>query len=175
MDTRAVDARAAVRAALTGMHPLAVEDLKDSSTAGLTTALGELQPGELRQLFANLGDETLAELLAEVDPFDAARLIRKLSRAEAADVLEEMDPDDAADVVGELEDADAEAILREMEPEEAQDVRELLAYPPESAAGIMTPDFVAISAYLTVDEALQQLGRVAEEAETIYYVYVTEP
>jgi magnesium transporter len=43
----------------------------------------------------------------------------------------------------------------------------------ESAAGIMTPDFVAISPYLTADEALAQLGRVAEAAETISYVYVT--
>jgi magnesium transporter len=86
-----------------------------------------------------------------------------------------MDPDDAADVVGELHPEEAEALLVEMEHEEAQDVRELLAYPPESAAGIMTPDFVAVAPYLTVDEALDQLGRVAEEAETIYYVYVTDP
>ena len=39
----------------------------------------------------------------------------------------------------------------------------------------MTPDFVAVAPYLTADEALAQLGRVAEEAETIYYVYVTDP
>jgi magnesium transporter len=62
-----------------------------------------------------------------------------------------------------------------MEREEAYDVRQLLNYPPESAAGIMTPDFVAVAPYLTADEALAQLGRVAEEAETIYYVYVTDP
>src|SRR5437868_5429783 len=82
--------------------------------------------------------------------------------------------DGAADVVGELQPHEAEAILVEMEHEEARDVRDLLAYPPESAAGIMTPDFVAVAPYLTVDEALEQLGRVAEEAETIYYVYVTD-
>ena len=86
-----------------------------------------------------------------------------------------MHPDDAADVMGEFEPSQAEAILQEMEQEEAEDVRELLTYPPESAAGIMTPDFVSVGPYLTADEALAQLGRVAEEAETIYYVYVTEP
>ena len=122
-----------------------------------------------------LGDEALADIVAELDAFDAARLLGKLGRAQAADVLEEMDPDDAADVMGELDPSQAEAILQEMEQEEAQDVRELLNYPPESAAGIMTPDFVAVAPYLTADEALAQLGRVAEEAETIYYVYVTDP
>jgi len=69
----------------------------------------------------------------------------------------------------------AEAILHEMTQDEARDVRHLLSFPPDSAAGIMTPDFVAVSPYLTADEALTQLGRVAEDAETIYYVYVTEP
>jgi magnesium transporter len=39
----------------------------------------------------------------------------------------------------------------------------------------MTPDFVSVEPYLTAGEALAALGRVAEEAETIYYVYVTEP
>ena len=141
----------------------------------LTDALHRLDPPELAALFARLGDEALAELVAELDPFDAARLLGKLSRAQAADVLEEMDPDDAADVVGELEPHDAEAILIEMQPAEAEDVRELLAYPPESAGGIMTPEFVTVAPTLTADQALVALRRVAEEAETIYYIYVTEP
>ena len=176
MDTRiVVDVRAAVRAALADGGPLAARHLDACPPAELAEALIELEPEDLALLFVRLGDEALAELLAELDPFDAARLIGRLSRAQAADVLEEMDPDDAADVVGELEALEAEAILDQMEPAEADELRELLAYPPESAAGIMTPDFVAISPYLTVDEALAQLGRVAEEAETIYYVYVTEP
>jgi magnesium transporter len=86
-----------------------------------------------------------------------------------------MDPDDAADHVGVLDPEEAEAVLTAMEDAEARDVRQLLSYPPESAAGIMTPDFVAVAPYLTADEALDQLGRVAEEAETIYEVYVTDP
>ena len=175
MDTRVFDARAALRAALAEGHPLPVERLRACPPPELAESLTELRPDELAQLLARLGDEVLADLLAELDPFDAARLLGKLSRAQAADVLEEMDPDGATDVVGELDGPEAEAILDQMEPAEAREIRGLLAYPPESAAGIMTPDFVAVSPYLTADEALAQLGRVAEEAETIYYVYVTEP
>ncbi|MCC7372392.1 MAG: magnesium transporter [Chloroflexi bacterium] len=179
METRVLDVRAIVRAALADGHPvpptLLPDLLKAASRADLTEALADLRPDELATLFARLGDEALADLLTELEPFDAARLLGKLSRAQAADVVEEMDPDDAADVMGELHPHEAEAILDEMEHEEAEDVRHLLTYAPESAAGIMTPDFVSIAPYLAVDEALDQLGRVAEEAETIYYVYVTEP
>ena len=110
----------------------------------LTDALYSLSPGELAALFTRLGDEAIAEILADLDSYDAARLIGKLSRPQAADVLEEMAPDDAADVVDELGPLEAEAILVAMQPEEAQDLRELLSYGPDSAGGIMTPEYVAL-------------------------------
>ena len=175
MDTRTLDVRAELRAALAAGRAPDVAALQSALPEELAQALAELTPAELGRLVTRLGDEPLAELLAELDPFDAARLLGKLGRAQAADVLEEMDPDDAADVVGELEQEDAEAILVEMERHEADDVRVLLGYPPESAAGIMTPQYVAIDPALTAAEALAALGRLAEEAETVYYVYVTEP
>jgi magnesium transporter len=170
-----LDVRAVLRAALSNGHAPDLASLHAAPREELAQALADLTPHELGILVIRLGDEALADIVAELDAFDAARLLGKLGRAQAADVLEEMDPDDAADVMGELHPSDAEAILHEMEQEEAQDVRDLLNYPPESAAGIMTPDFVAVAPYLTADEALAQLGRVAEEAETIYYVYVTDP
>jgi len=169
------DVRAVLRASLSNGHTPDLAALHAAPREEFAQALAELSPLELGRLVTRLGDEALADIVAELDPFDAARLIGKLGRAQAADVLEEMDPDDAADVMGELHPRDAEAIFHEMEHEEAQDVRDLLTYPPESAAGIMTTDFVAVAPYLTADEALAQLGRVAEEAETIYYVYVTAP
>ncbi len=169
------DVRAELRDALSNGHPPDLAVLRAAPREELTQALAELDAVELGRLVTRLGDEALAELVAELDPFDAARLLRKLGSAQAADVLEEMDPDDAADVVGELRPEEAEAILVEMEQEEASDVRQLLSYPPESAAGIMTPEYVAVAPHLTVGEALAALGKLAEEAETIYYVYVTDP
>ena len=50
-------------------------------------------------------------------------------------------PDDATDVIEELPSGEAEQILIEMEPAEAAEIRELLAYPPDSAGGLMTPAF----------------------------------
>ncbi len=61
-----------------------------------------------------------------------------------------------------------------MEPAEAAEIRELLAFPPDSAGGIMTPAFVAVAPDLRADQAIAALRRVAEEAETIYYVYVID-
>lgn len=173
--TLAVDPQERLREAL------AVGDAEGVATAAtllspaeLAEVVAELPAGQLSLLFRILGDEQVARVVAEMDAGVAARVLLRLSREHAADILEEMDPDDATDVVEELKPEEAESILVQMETDEAQDIRELLAYPPESAGGLMTPEFVAVSPNLTVDETLQYLRSVAEEAETIYYVYVTD-
>jgi magnesium transporter len=141
----------------------------------LTEALVALTPSELAGIFKRFGDEQLAELVSELDPYDAARIILKLSGPQGADVLEEMPPDDAADVVEELAPSQAEALLAEMEPREARELQELLAHPEDSAGSLMTPEFVSVTPEMTAEDALARLRHVAEEAETVYYTYVTDP
>jgi len=139
--------------------------------------LEDLSSGELSVLFTFLGDETLAVLLSRLDDRDAASILQRMSVAQAADVLEEIQPDDATDIFAEMEQAAPEVastILVEMEPEEAAELRELMAYPPDTAGGIMTPAFVAVFPELRADETVVALRRVAEEAETINYVYVVD-
>jgi len=136
--------------------------------------LPDLNARSLSVLFRAMGDEWLAGIVSELDPTVAARLLVRLTDAQAADVLEEMPPDEAADVVGELREPDREDVLREMEHEEAADIRELLEYPPETAGGRMTPQFVALREGMTVDEALRYLRGLGEEADSAYYVYVSD-
>jgi magnesium transporter len=134
-----------------------------------------LDPPEVSALIQWLPDEEVSELLAELDPHEAATILRTLTRHEAADLLEAMDPDDATDVVEVLPDPVAEQILVQMEPAEAAELRELLAFPPDSAGGIMTPAYVAIAPELRADQAIAALRMVAEQAETLSYVYVLDP
>jgi magnesium transporter len=54
------------------------------------------------------------------------------------------------------------------------DVRELTAYPAESAGGIMTPAFVAVAPDLRADQSIDALRRVAEAVESLSYVYVID-
>jgi magnesium transporter len=148
-------------------EPLVLADL-------LAELLGRRDQAETAVAAELLGDELTAEVVAEMDPVDAADLLERLDPADAADVLEEMAPDDAADVFEELGDEEAEEVLGAMQAEEASELRELLTYPPDTAGGIMTPDFAAVRPSLTVEQAIAEIRRVADEAETIHYVYVTD-
>ncbi|MEJ7839169.1 MAG: magnesium transporter, partial [Thermomicrobiales bacterium] len=139
--------------------------------------LEDLTAPELSVLFSILGDEALGSLLARLDDRDAASILSRMSASQAADILEEIDPDDATDIFAEVEQSNpgvANTILVEMDPEEAAELRELMSYEPDTAGGIMTPAFVAVFPELRADETVVALRKVAEEAETINYVYVVD-
>ncbi len=59
-----------------------------------------------------------------------------------------------------------------MEPEESNDLRKLLKYRENTAGGIMTTEFAYVDQNLTVKEVLDSLRQMAEDVETIYYIYL---
>lgn len=146
----------------------------------------ELHPADLAEIISDLGRyestmllesldvKTVADTLGEVEPDFQASLIQRMADERAADVLEEMAPDEAADLLGQLPEQRSLQLLELMEDEEADDVRRLLAYPEDSAGGIMTTEYVAIPPDLTAQQAISALRETASEAETIFYVYVTD-
>ncbi|MBX3070324.1 MAG: magnesium transporter [Thermomicrobiales bacterium] len=130
---------------------------------------------EVDTLFQLIGNDRFADLLVRLEDQQAADVLEQFPVDRAADLLEEIDPDDAADIFSEIDESVSGEILVAMEPDEAAEMRELLAWPPDTAGGIMTPAFVAISPTLRADQAIAALRKVAEEAETVNYVYVTDP
>lgn len=140
----------------------------------ITERLNELSPAELDRLARMLEENEPARLLEELDPLDAAEIVSALSVAGAARVLEVVEADNAVDIVSEIEPALAEQILITMDPETAGELRELLVYQPDTAGGRMTPAFVSVAPELRADQAVTALRQVAQEAEMVFYVYVTD-
>jgi magnesium transporter len=134
----------------------------------------QLEPTEVAVLLQWLPDAEVPALLEELPPPEAARILRTLAAPRAAALLEEMDPDDAADVVEQLPSFDADRILVLMRPSEAAEIRELSEYPPDTAGGIMTPAFVAVTQETVAREAIAAIRKLVDEAETVNYVYVVD-
>jgi CBS domain-containing protein len=148
--------------------------LSELHPADLASIIADLAPRDRAGIVATLGDEALADVVEELEPEDQVDLLEGLSPERAADILEEMSPDDAADLVADLDQDTRDSILRYMEREEAEEVQELLGYPEDSAGGLMTTEFVALDERLTASEAIDRLRELEPDAETIYYVYVTD-
>jgi len=85
-----------------------------------------------------------------------------------------MDPDDAADVLEILPEPEMDQILVRMRAEDAAEIRELTAYAPDTAGGLMTPAFVAVTADATSEQAINAIRALVDEAETVNYVYVVD-
>jgi len=85
-----------------------------------------------------------------------------------------MPADQAADILGELSSAKSEELLRLMESDDAEDVRELMQYEEDTAGSLMTTEYVGLPFWLTAEQAIDELRRLAPEAETIYYLYVVD-
>jgi magnesium transporter len=148
--------------------------LAELHPADLASIIDQLTPRDRLGVLASLDDEALADVVEEMEPDTQVEVLEDLEPARAADILEEMSPDDAADLVADLSDRSRAEILALMEQDEAEEVRDLLAFPEDSAGGLMTTEFVAVPASLTAAQTIDKLRELEPDAETIYYVYVTD-
>jgi CBS domain-containing protein len=148
--------------------------LAELHPADLATILDQLAPRDRAGILASLDNEAVADAMEEMEPETQVEVIEDLTPERAADILEEMSPDDAADLVADLDQDTRDEILGHMEREEAEEVQELLGYPEDSAGGIMTTAYIAVEEHLTAADAIDRLRELEPDAETIYYVYVTD-
>jgi magnesium transporter len=136
----------------------------------------ELRPEERQQLMAVLPAESAAEVLAHV-PEVLPELIEGLPEPQVREMLEELNPDDLADAIQVVE-AEAPELAEDLRalvhPEALAQAEELARYEVDEAGGLMTPEFIALRASMTVEQALNFLRRAEPDAETIYYLYVVD-
>lgn len=123
-----------------------------------------LKPNEMGDMFDTIEDDLpkIPELLDEMDVKYASEMLNYMYDDNAADVLEHMDK------------SHVDQFLSEMPKNDANNLRGLLHYDTETAGGIMTTDYVQFDQNLTAGEAIKLLRKMAETAETIYYLYILD-
>lgn len=134
----------------------------------------QLAPRDRVGIVASLEEGRAADVLEELRAEDQVDVLEDLAPEKAADILEEMGPDEAADLIADLPEARRVELLGLMEPDEAEDVRELLAYPEETAGGLMTTEFITITADETAQQVIDRLRELQPDSAHIYYLYVTD-
>ncbi len=144
-------------------------------------------PADIAEVLSQLSDEqatkllhrlylrrAAAEPLGEMEPDESAELLSDLDRGEAIEILARMDPDDAVDLLEELPPETQQEILSHVDSREAKVISNLLTYPSDTAGGLMSPEVVALSLDMSVQQAIDVLRQRAEEAETIYFAYAVD-
>lgn len=148
--------------------------LPDLHPADLADIIEDMDVHERAAVVDSLNEEVLAEALEEMDPKVQVAIVRTLQPEKAADILEEMSPDEAADLIADLPEETVSGIFREMDDEYEEEVRELLAHEEDEAGGLMTTQFLTVTADTTIVDALAYIRQNADEADVVYYVYVVD-
>jgi len=170
------DPRDQIRSALQSDTTTAELDaLLDRLESGeLLHAMFRLHPDEQRRLLSSVSAERAANLVEDLPDTHAAELMEEMPARESATILEELASDHRVDILSELDSQDAEAILEHFDEEDVQEIRELIAYPPDEAGGLMMTEFATYPKSATVREVVNDLTGHEGDYEflTVHYVYV---
>jgi len=142
----------------------------------VAAAMEHLTFAEQRRLYRHIEDPVYAaEVLAYLSDISTREVTKELSEDAVVTLLTNMEPDDATDAVNALDDDLRLRVLRELPNDETGDeVRRLLAFSPETAGGIMSPNVFTVLQDTTVAEAIAAVQAQHENLETVQYVYVVD-
>ena len=131
----------------------------------------QLTPQERKQVFQMLNVDTLAEVLPYVDAED--HFLGELSLRKRVDVLGKMDSDLAVDYLKLLDSDEKNTIVELMDEEKRQELSRLWAYSEDEIGSVMTTNFIAIPANLSIKEAMHSLIAQAADNNNISTIYVS--
>ena len=145
--------------------------LEKSRPEDIAAAMAHLAPAEQRLIMSQIGTpEHAAEVLPRLAESELHNLARSMKFEDLLSILEAMEVDDEADVIAALPDDLRVKVLEAIQGEEKEQVEEILAWPDDSAGGIMQPLAFRVNENVTCREAIESL-QGAENIEMVFYLY----
>lgn len=159
--------------------------LRRGATRNLEKILGRTRPADIAWVLSQVYDgdrfrlfqlipapDTAAETIAECIPEVQRDILGQLEDDEIFELLDNLFADDAADLIAQLPDERADELLQKWKGSDSENVDSLLNYDEDSAGGIMSPDYFALTEHTTIAEAIGTLQACHEELEMVFYLYV---
>jgi magnesium transporter len=158
------------------LDPAAIAtQLATQHIADLVETLNALDPARAASALKTMPLHAAIDIL-EQPGFDRPdHLIARLPPDRAAALLNAMSADRRADIFRRLPETVQSDLMALLDVPIRRSVEQLLAYPPMSAGGIMTTEFVSMPANWTVEQALQHIRAVGGARETVYALYILDP
>ncbi len=118
-------------------------------------------------LFRLLDAKTKAKIFESLDMSNRVSILEELETKEVVEIIENMSPDEATDLLEHLPKGLVNDVLALMEGSRAKKLSTLLGYSSDSAGGIMTTEYIALSDKFTVAQALTQIKEKAKDVEFV--------
>ncbi len=148
--------------------------LAEMNAPDIALMFDEVPQDTVLRLFRLLPKELASDTFVEMEPDTQEHLISAFSDKELRDVLEEMYVDDTVDIIEEMPANMVKRILKQTDSETRAAINKILKYPKDSAGSIMTIEYVALKAEMTVSQAFDRIRATGVDKETIYTCYVMD-
>jgi MgtE intracellular N domain/CBS domain len=150
---------------LARLHPAQIADIVEAASH---------EEGEEIIEAVKADRELEADVFEELDTEHQVEFVRTRSDADAARLLARMAPDDAADLIMELDQERRLPVLALLPASQQRKVRSLLSYNPETAGGLMSPDFLALPQTTQVADALSAIRHSSAPPESLNVVFTLD-
>ena len=150
---------------LANLHPAEIADLVEAASHD--------QGEELIEAVAQ-DRELEADVFEELDDHHQLEFIRERPDNQVAAVVSRMAADDAADLIVELDQERRGRVLAQLPARQKRQIEALLGYNPSTAGGLMSPEFISLSAGEQVARALAKVRESELPAGTLTTVYLLE-
>jgi hypothetical protein len=150
---------------LAKLHPAQIADLVEAASH---------DEGEEIIEAVGADRELEADVFEELDTEHQIEFVRNRSDQEAARLLSSMAPDDAADLIAEVDQDRRLPILNLLPAPVQKKVRSLLSYNPETAGGLMSPDFLCLPGTVPAAEGLAAIRRSTAPPEALNVIFASD-
>ena len=121
----------------------------------------DLPVNEWRVVFFGFTDDVKEHLIAD------------MRRDELETFIDRLDPDEVTDVLGYTDEETREDMLATLDSERRKKIDFLLSFDPESAAGVMSLDYVTVDERRDFPEVIERVRRFEEREGEVPTIFVT--
>jgi magnesium transporter len=148
--------------------------LADWPEPEIADLLLHMEKGERVLLYRALPRKRAADIFSHFDHDDQDAFLEELGAEDTRHLLANLSPDDRTALLEELPAEVTQGLMKLLSAEDLAEARALLGYPEESVGRLMTPDYIAVRAEMTIQEALAHIRRTGRDSETFNIIYVTD-
>ncbi|MGL3043627.1 magnesium transporter [Acinetobacter pecorum] len=146
--------------------------LQQLNIADQARILSELGPAERYLQFQQL--ERQAEVLEFLPLAMQIQLAYQFPPDQLASLMDAMHSDDFIDLYKQMPYEIQQQLLGKLSTQSLQVLRELHAYPEETAGALMSSDFITLAPELNMRQAIEVLRDIAGNHDTLYLIYIVD-
>lgn len=151
---------------------LLTREFLDDQNISDVAILVEDNPDHECGIVGNMAMHRAASVFKILDLSIQKRIMKELPPGTSALLLNELPADDRTDFLEELSGDVVRELIKLLEPEERKVTLSLLGYPENSIGRLMTPDYVYVYPWNTIEEVFATIRKHGKDSETINVIYV---